>query len=616
MRNYKKILATALSASMILSLAACGGSNDTASSTPAASSSGSVTSEASSAASETSTASTTSTASSTSSAASEEEVREADLTDIIPKDTVTLDVYDQLANYSGEQIGWFAKVMLDKFNVKLNIIPESDGTYDTRMESGDLGDIVIWGSDGDQYQQAVDKGMLLDWEEDDILSDYAPYVKNHMSAATEKNREINSDGKVHGFGFDVAANSKDLQSFMYTWDTRYDLYQQIGSPEVTDLDSVVDMLEKMHEACPTDDNGNKTYGVSLFSDWDGDMVMYVKSLATAYYGMDEFGIGLYDPNTKTFHPALEENGPYLTALKFYNKLYQKGLLDPDSQTQGFDGMSEDYQNGTAFLNIFNFMGSALYNSDTHIQAGKAMYPLCPSDAHPLVYGQSVYGGNRIWSIGANTENPELCMAIINWLATPDGVMTYNYGPKDVTWTYDAEGNAQFTDLGKKTSSDGKTQMENGYDGTFEDGSFKMNNSTWALDSENPDSNGETYNYRNWKSYNSEAGSDIEKAWRDFAGADTPDQYMIKSQYVISPGTKYVGGTHSDELQLVWDQVTTCLKENTWKAIYAESDAEYDKIVADMTKQCEDYGYDQCVEFQQAEAVKRGQAEDEANAVSN
>lgn len=36
----------------------------------------------------------------------------------------------------------------------------------------------------------------------------------------------------------------------------------------------------------------------------------------------------------------------------------------------------------------------------------------------------------------------------------------------------------------------------------------------------------------------------------------------------------------------------------------------------MTKQCEDYGYDQCVEFQQAEAVKRGQAEDEANAVSN
>ncbi len=56
-----------------------------------------------------------------------EDVLEADLSDIIPEETVTLDVYDQLANYSGEQIGWFAQVMLEKFNVTLNIIPESDG---------------------------------------------------------------------------------------------------------------------------------------------------------------------------------------------------------------------------------------------------------------------------------------------------------------------------------------------------------------------------------------------------------------------------------------------------------------------------------------------------------
>ena len=48
--------------------------------------------------------------------------------DVIPDETVTLNVFDQLANYSGEQIGWFGQVMLEKFNVKLNIIPDSDGT--------------------------------------------------------------------------------------------------------------------------------------------------------------------------------------------------------------------------------------------------------------------------------------------------------------------------------------------------------------------------------------------------------------------------------------------------------------------------------------------------------
>lgn len=73
-----------------------------------------------------------------------------------------------------------------KFNVKLNIIPDPDGVYETRMESGNLGDIVIWGNDSDEYQQAVQKGMLFDWNEDDILTDYGPYIKEHMPYALEK----------------------------------------------------------------------------------------------------------------------------------------------------------------------------------------------------------------------------------------------------------------------------------------------------------------------------------------------------------------------------------------------------------------------------------------------
>lgn len=99
--------------------------------------------------------------------------------------------------------------------------------------------------------------------------------------------------------------------------------------------------ENLERICPKDDNDNTTYGISMFSDWDGDMVMFVKALATAYYGYDEFYVGLYDLETGTFHGAVEENGPYLECLKFYNKLFQKGLVDPDSLTQKYNGMSED-----------------------------------------------------------------------------------------------------------------------------------------------------------------------------------------------------------------------------------------------------------------------------------
>lgn len=588
----KKIVSLLLVAAMTASMAGCGNNSQTAGNA-AANAAGNAVGETETNAPE---------------AADTDEL----LAEVIPEETITLDVYDQLANYSGEQIGWFGQVMLEKFNVKLNIINDPDGVYETRMEAGNLGDIVIWGNDSDEYQQAVSKGMLFDWNEDDILADYGSYIQENMPYALEKNANL-SGGTTYGYGFDVSSDASARQDFMYTWDIRWDLYKELGYPEIKDLDGLVEVLAQMKEICPTDDNGKTTYGMSIFNDWDGNMVMYVKSLATAYYGYDEFGFGFYDTENQVYIPCLEEDGPYINCLKFYNTLYRRGLLDPDSQTQKYDGAQEDYQNGAAFLNIFNFLGSALYNSDSHAAEGKAMYPCPPAEARPICYGQNIFGGNRIWSIGANTEYPELCMAIINWLSTPEGRMTAEYGPKDVCWYYDEDGKTHFTDLGFAAKTDIQTQMSDGYSGTFDDGSFKLNNSTYGIDTLNPDSNGETFNYRKWESFTTEPNSDIEADWRNVTACATPDEYMGTKPFILSLGTTYSESVKSDELMVLWKQVAECMKTNSWKAIYAATDEEFDAVVEEMTKQATDYGYAECVAYQQGEAEARKAAEDEVKA---
>lgn len=529
--------------------------------------------------------------------------------EIIPKETVTLEVYDQLANCSGEQAGWFAKVMKDRFNVKLHIYDNSEGEYDSRVESENFGDIVIWGSDGDQYHSAIKRELLLDWNKDDLLDEYGSYIKEKMPYALEKNTII-SGGTTYGFGYDVAVDSNDPTDIMYTWDLRWDLYRELGYPVIDDLNDMVEVLADMKKICPKDDNGKPTYGVSLFDTWDGDMVMFVKSTASAYYGYDEFGVGLYDPVEQKFYPCLQSDGPYLKCLKFYNKLYQRGLLDPDSRTQGFEEMTKDYQNGTAFLNIFNFLGSANYNSEKHTQEGKMMAPCPPKLAQPIMYGQNVYGGNRVWSIGSKTKYPELCMAIINWLSTPEGRMTMEYGPKDVCWYYDENGKTCFTELGKSARFDGKTKMNNGYSGTFEEGEFMMNNTTWGLDAPNPDSNGDLYNYQKWDSFSSDPNSEIEADWRTYNNCTTFNSLFEKWNYRLSPGTMYSQSEKSEELNVIWNQVASCITKNSWKAIYAENDKEFDSIVAEMTAQAEEYGYLQCVKYQENEAKKRAAAENE------
>ena len=55
-----------------------------------------------------------------------------------------------------------------------------------------------------------------------------------------------------------------------------------------------------------------------------------------------------------------------------------------------------------------------------------MYCMKPEEAKPIVYGMNTQGGDRITTIGAKTEYPDLCMEIINYFATPEGFMTYKY----------------------------------------------------------------------------------------------------------------------------------------------------------------------------------------------
>ena len=287
-----------------------------------------------------------------------------------PQELITLDVYSQLANWSGTQIGWYAALLEDKFNVRLNIIPDTEGTYETLVESGDLGDIVVWGDNGAEYKKAVQLGLLYDWEEGDLCKTYAPMIWKNCQIALETNRKISGDGHIYGIGHGVAMSKDDHQSFFYTWDIRWDLYKQLGYPKVKNLDDYLELLKKMKEICPKDENGRETYAVSLWPDWDGDMVMYVKSMATAYYGYDEHHVGLYNPKNGEYYDALMENGPYLEMLRFFNKLYQNNLLDPNSMTQTWDQMSEKVKAGGTFFSIFNFAGSAAYNTTEHMNQGQ------------------------------------------------------------------------------------------------------------------------------------------------------------------------------------------------------------------------------------------------------
>ena len=56
------------------------------------------------------------------------------------------------------------------------------------------------------------------------------------------------------------------------------------------------------------------------------------------------------------------------------------------------------------------------------------------------------------------------------------------------------------------------------------------------------------------------------------------------------------------------QVCDCVKNGSWNAIYAKTDAEYDSIVAKMVEDCKSYGWDDLNAFFVEQAKVRAAAE--------
>ena len=122
---------------------------------------------------------------------------------------MTVEVFDGLANYQGEQKGWFAKIIKDKFNIKLNIVaPNVAGggntLFDTRAAAGNLGDIVIIGSGSGQAEKVVKSKLVTD------LSSYiknTKYLKTYQGAIDQLTKDANQESGMWGIPTSVSSLS-------------------------------------------------------------------------------------------------------------------------------------------------------------------------------------------------------------------------------------------------------------------------------------------------------------------------------------------------------------------------------------------------------------------------
>lgn len=527
-----------------------------------------------------------------------------------PRETYKIEVLSQLANFAGEQGGWYGKVVKDKFGLEMNITaPNLAGgasKFATLMASGNLGDLVVFGNDGQEYRDAIKAGLLLDWTKDGLLENYGKDILANVPEAIEKNkRNFGGGTAVYGIGHDASpekSGPSEGNTMTYHVDMRWDLYQKLGSPQIKTMEDILPVLKQMQELEPKSDSGRPTYGISMWGDWDGNYMTLAKQFGTMYgYDIgDGFNQGTLleiAAHENKYQGILDDNSYYLRSLKFYFDANQMGLMDPDSLTQKFDDVVNKFKDGQVLFSWFPWLDSA-YNTPEHTSAGKGFQMVGMDDQKIYSYGFTPAGSNRIWAIGAKAKNPERVMEFINWLYTPEGMMTTHNGPEGLTWEM-KDGKPVLTEFGKLALRDNSQQVPDEFGGgTYKDGSAQINNTTIKTSSINPETN-EPYDWNLWTSVLSDGADPVTQSWRDTVGAMTPKELLTKNGQIAvleALETQEAPAVMDDMLAQKLSQVGSVIKENSWKMVFAKDEAEFNKLKEEMIKKAKGLGYDEIIEW--------------------
>lgn len=516
----------------------------------------------------------------------------------IPKETVTLNLYSDLSSFQGIQQGWFAEVMEDKFNVRLNIIMADNDTTDNRYKGAY--DLIISGScQSEAFQEAMNQGYFLDWNDYDT-GKYAPYISKNL---TSSYISYPADTSEHIYGLYTGTSlPSDHTDPIYSWELRYDYYEELGKPEIATLEDWVTVLAQMKENHPVNDAGEEVYGISYHNEWDDGMLFGVQDFVCAYYGYEAGGLGFYDWENRKYYGTLAMEtdgsyGPYLRMLKLSNELYRKGLLNPDSETQDYNNaITKLVADGRVLASFAAYSGSSI---------NEKLYPVIPTEAKLLAY-ELGHISNRGISIDSETKYPELCMAILDYFYSPEGMMTMQYGPKGECWDYDADGLTFLTDFGSTCLFERSTPRGPLY---FADGMPMFNISPYNLMSKNPET-GEPYAFQYWTNAPAEpAGNsstasaaplndELKRSWCEWSASASVEQYMNTLEpHYIAPNVSIIHFSKT-ELSGQYEAVSDIIISQSWKAIKASDDETFNQIVQEMTAAAIQAGYNECVTYEE------------------
>ena len=507
---------------------------------------------------------------------------------------MVIDFYDDAANYHGIQTGWFAKVVKDRFNIELNIIaPQVAGesVYATRAADGNLGDVLIM--DKSKFVNCIEAGLVKD------ISDRVLEIENLKPFHQQIEAYNASLNKGEGVYYGIPAEMVNTSAVGVTGEmiysspqVRWDLYKAVGSPDVKDLDGLLDLLAKIHEIHPANENGDPAYPISLWPDWDNNDNMSGPANVvqlTTWYGEKLKGSAILKPDN-TFSPLYDRGSAYYTITKFLNKANQLGLVDPDSGTQNWDSVMNKLSTGRADMMWYSWE-TGFWNSVDRLNAGTAFRFIPVGDQTYYADADRYFGSDRMFGIGGQVEGEKYdrIMEFLDWYASPEGAVFQHNGIEGLNYIVGEDG--KFVPYKDNALMDNLPVPDEFGGGGYNDGNNAINQ--WIVSSlcVNP-TTGERYAQKYWQSYKDMTMTEMKKEWSEMFGAEDDVAWMKQNgKLLASPSVDFAPAADNNDIIALRSDVNKALCEYTWNLIMTcATDEEFEAMWDEMITQLDGFGY--------------------------
>lgn len=344
----------------------------------------------------------------------------------------------------GETTGAITQKIAEETGVIINPIKAGGDRGTILLTSGEVGDCLMVYS-ATMLQTCVENGMMLDLSTLVSEEKTPAILSNPDRIQMAQVLSGTDDGSYYFLPVQCGSEGAPITPYHSLYNIRWDLYKQMGYPEVTDLDSMLALLKEMQQANPTTEDGKTVYGYSMCFE-SFRHAYWPWHYTYGYYTSNDFISTDINTGEMVYEP-LDENSPMWKFLEHMNKAYKAGLLDPDSFTQTSDDMKAKIASGQVLSPIWAADGVQYENANPNTADGFKGFQTLPVEGTTYWCNSYYNGGWDACFVGipANSSDPEAAMRVLEYLSTAEGARLAFCGIEGETWEYDEAGMPKLTD---------------------------------------------------------------------------------------------------------------------------------------------------------------------------